>query len=128
MGTMYARTDVPPWLPTYITCLSVLPPPHNGMIIQSSSPSLFLFPVAGAGPVPAFLPGPQYGVGFIWYLRILTLEDEVTELGWCLKFASALGQRTGMSKRKECVTCYKTHFGSLSRRWNDGEFGEILSL
>ena len=79
----------------------MLHPLHISMIIQSSSPSLFLFPVAGAGPVPAFLPGPQYGVGFIWYLRIFTLEDEVTDLGWCLKFASDLAQRAGMSKLKE---------------------------
>ena len=50
----------------------------------TSSVALFRFPAT------AFVPGPQNGVGFCWYLTSFTREDALTESGCLLKSVSVV--------------------------------------
>ena len=52
---------------------------------SSSPPSRLRFV-----PDLAFVPGPQFGAGLCWYRTNFTLDDCVTDFGWCVKFASLL--------------------------------------
>src|SRR5579859_4597585 len=63
------------------------PSPSSCSSTGVSSSARFLF-----RPVPAIAlePGPQFGVGFCWYLTSLTLADGVVDPGCLLKFATVL--------------------------------------